>query len=212
MKETQRRLFKEYISYHQEHGRDYKEPLQMALVLGGEKPATTFKPPEELFSQYPDLSPQKLIKKWDLYYRPAPSDSALMVSSSPLWFDLLPTVDLDTEIGTRRYGLFFGYPFDAIDYFHRAKGAILPGRKYVSQDGFSAEDMAYSVFTFYRPEDSKTGYKRAIDTGKKRYSRLHELADEWDLQNLSEMTDQLHEDFTTRYSDCEFLTSFASDD
>ncbi len=150
MQEEQRQLFEQYISYHQEYGGDIGEPLQMALVLGGEKPATTFDPPTEMFSRYPDYSPQTLVKEWGLYYRRTSTDSALMVSPSSLWLDLLPTVELNTETGARRYGLFFGYPFDAIDYFHRAKGAILPGRKYVSQDGFSAEDSHLSGSICFR--------------------------------------------------------------
>ncbi len=210
MKEGQKGLFKEYLSYHREYGRDYQEPIQMALVLGGEKPATTFYPPEELFSDYPDLSPSTLAEKFELYYRRVPGDYALMVSPSSYWLDLLPTVSLDNETGARRHGLFFGYPFDAIDYFPRAKGALLPGRKYVSQDRFSAEEMAYSVFTFYRPKDSMEGYRRAIDAGIKRYHRLHELADEWDVQELSDFTDQLYDDFVMRYSNSEFIANFAS--
>ncbi len=201
MQEEQRQLFGQYISHHQEYGGDIGEPLQMALVLGGEKPATMFDPPEEMFSRYPDLSPSKLVKKWGLYYRRSSINSTLMVSPSYFWFDLLPAVELGTEIGARCRGLFFGYPFDAINHFLHAEGAILPGRKYIVQGEFSAEELAYSVFTFYRPEDSKTGYERAINIGKKRYNRLHELAHEWELSNLAEMTDRLYSDFTIRYSE-----------
>lgn len=201
MRAKQRRLFREYISFHQEYGGDIGEPLQMALVLGGEKPATTFDPPTEMFSQYPDYNPRTLVKEWGLYYRSTSTDPALMVSPSSLWFDLLPTVEMDTDRCARRFGLFFGYPFDDIKFFLRAEGAILPARKYVEQGSFSAKEVAYTVFTFYRPEDSKTGYERAISIGKRHYDQVHKLSRKWELPALVEIADRLHSDFTTRYSD-----------
>lgn len=201
MQEEQRRLFGQYISYHQEYGGDIGEPLQMALVLGGEKPATTFDPPTEMFSQYPNYSPRTLVKEWGLYCRRTSTDPALMVSPSSLWFDLLPTVEMDTNRCTRRFGLFFGYPFDDINFFLRAEGAILPAQKYVEQGVFSAEEVAYTVFAFYRPEDSETGYKRAISIGKRHYDQVHRLSRKWGLPGLVEIADRLHSDFTARYSD-----------
>lgn len=200
MRAKQRRLFREYISSHKEYGGTIGEPLQVALVLGGEKPATIFDPPVEMFSQHPDHSPRSLVNEWKLYYRRMPGFSGLMVSPSSFWFDLLPTVEMDTETGARRLGLFFGYPFDDINHFLQAEGSVLPAQKYVDQGLFSAEGVAYSVFAFYTPEDSKTGYKRAVTIGRRHYDCLHELAHEWNLPSLAEMTDRLHSDFTARYS------------
>ncbi|WP_330630721.1 hypothetical protein [Halocatena halophila] len=195
-----RNLFRHYISCHQEFGGDIGEPLQMALVMGGKKPATTFDPPEEMFSSFPDHSPSTLVEKWGLRYRRVKGDYALMVSPSTHWFDLLPTVGLNNDTGVRRHGLFFGYPFEDIEYFLQVEEAILPGKKYVSEGVFSAEEMAYCVFTFYRPEYSKEGYDRAIEIGKQHYESLHRLSDKWELTELAELTEQLHSDYIKRYT------------
>lgn len=207
MKETCPKLFDRYLRSHRKYGRGDGKPLQMALVLGGAKPATSFNPPSELFSEIPSVSihsPEQLAEEWDLSYRKRPDSSGLMVSPSSYWLDLLPTVKIDKDAYDRRLGLVYGYPLADINSFLETEGSAFTPLKYVHQGMFSADEVAYLPFTFYRPENSESGYKRAIEIGKKHYNRIHELSRTWDLPTLATMAEDWYRSSIETYSPDEY--------
>ncbi len=184
-------MFDRYLSSHRELGNGSAEPLQVALVLGGAKPASPFDPPAELFSQH-SLDRHALIKNWGLHYRSIPDLPGVIVSPSLHWLDLLPTVKTDADAYDRLLGLLFGYPLPDIDNYLQTNGSAYTPLKYVSHGTFSADEVAFLPFTFYRAEESEAGYERAIRIGKKHYDRIHELAREWELPTLATMADNLY--------------------
>lgn len=124
MKGTCPLMFDQYLSIHRKYGRGNAEPLQIALVLGGAKPATSFNPPLELFSETSQSlhSLQQLVEEWRLSHRKRPDRPGLTVSPSSYWLDLLPTVKIDEGTFHRRLGLVYGYPLLDINYFDATDG------------------------------------------------------------------------------------------
>lgn len=169
------------------------EPLRLALVLGDEKPATLFDPSSEMYSQ----RPRQLLDDLGLSYRRIKGDQYLVVASSSHWLDLLPTTTTgaDTEAYSRRLGCVFGYPKADVENFIQTPGSLKTLQEFSKREAFSAQEVAYIMISFYRPEESNEEYERAIAIGKQHHSRLCELSHEWELPELSTIADKNYDGF-----------------
>ncbi len=193
MMETQRRAFTRYLSDCQQTVDCPIEPLRLSLVLADEKPATLFDPSSDMHSQHP----RQLFDELNLSYRRIKDHQYLVVASSSHWLDFLPTTTTgaDTDAYSRRLGCVFGYPKADVENFIQTSGTLKTLQEFSNREAFSPQEVAYIIFSFYRPEESKEGYERAIAIGKRHYSRLCELANEWKLPELITIADKNYDGF-----------------
>lgn len=202
MTEAQHRALGQYFERHVESETCRRDPLLLALVLAGDKPAVDYSPskwefPEHPFAPHEGL--QELCDVFNLSYRRIGSGvgSDWIVAPSPGRLDLLPSTNRTDRNAAwhRRLGIIFGYPPEAIDYFIESTGGDRTHPEdLVVSERFPPEEIAYTRFVFYRHDDSIEGYERAIKMGKTVRRRISDLADEWELPALDTIAEDAYED------------------
>lgn len=185
---TQRRAFQGWLRVHKEH-ESFEDPLKMALVVSGDKPALYLQPAEWAFPgpQFSVTSDERfleLMEELGLTTHQMEGMNGWFVAPVHGRLDLLPsTVRAPTDAAWhRRLGTVLGYPSEAIEFFIDTSGAKrTQPRDLVDNGTFTPEEMAYTQFVFYIHNDSSDGYEQAIEDGKVTRARFTELAKQWDL-------------------------------
>lgn len=202
LSETQRQELGRYLSYYRDE--TVREPLRLALMIAGDKPATLVAPEPWITLRSPltfSNGSVELFNVFDLASREIRDVPAWFVARSSGRLDLLPTVrNGDCDAYHRRLGVIFGYPPREIDSYITHEGERTRPDDFVEAGVFTPEEMAYAEFVFYMSDDSEEGYTRAIAAGKRTYERLTELADYWHLPDLQTIADSLYEYQVEKYS------------
>ncbi|UPM42304.1 hypothetical protein [Halocatena salina] len=200
--ERQRCELGRYFERHAENDACYRDPLLLALVVAGDKPAAEISATEFAFPEHPWTPHRGLIALCELFelsYRRigqgtgndwfiAPTDGRL---------DLLPSSEKAdrNRAWHRRLGVVLGYPPEAIDFFIDTDGTERTRPRDLLKRGvFSPEELAYTRFVFYIHDDSINGYERAIETGRAVRARFTELAEMWHLPALAAIADDVFEE------------------
>ncbi len=192
----QRWVFEQYLIARYDSRASGHEPLWLALMLGGAKPAasiTKFVDPLDPENDTPPSSAfpiEVVAQTFDLPYRWW-SEHELFVTTTPWRFDLLPATDNRTASTAyhRRLGCFFGYPQADIEYFLSTSSPYLQPGELVAEGLIQAKELAYVTFVPRRHDDSVDGYERAITIGKKNRQLIADCAARWDLPALDAYAD-----------------------
>ncbi len=169
---------------------DFTDPLMVALVLSGDKPAASIDPSTDHFPDHrwtPHTGLKELCDTMNIVAYKRRDLGWWFVAPVYGRLDLLPSSNRTerSDEWMRRLGVIFGYPSSAIDYFLGAKGEWTEPRERVANGQFSSDEMVDAGFVVYRHDDSVEGYERAIETGRRIRDRLEGLAEEWDVPELA---------------------------
>ncbi len=204
---TQRQALREWLRVHEDH-ESREDPLKMALVIAGDKPAMYLQPSEWA---YPgtrfgfDTNEQfrELIDALELVAHQIEGMNGWFVAPAHGRLDLLPsTVRAPTDTAWhRRLGVVLGYPPEAIEFFIDTTGAKrTQPRELVERGVLSPDELAYTQFVFYIHDDSSDGYERAIETGRAVRARFTELAEKWELPILETIAEEQYQLAVAVYS------------
>lgn len=196
MTANQRWVFEQYLIARYDSRASSHEPLWLALVLAGAKPAasiTKFVNPLDPENDTPPSSAfpiEAIAQTFDLPYRWW-SEHELFVTTTPWRFDLLPATDNRTASPSyhRRFGCFFGYPRGDIEYFLSTGSPYVRPGELVAEGLLPPEELAYTTFVPRRHDDSIAGYERAIEIGKTNRETIADCAARWDLLALDAYAD-----------------------
>lgn len=200
LSEPQRQALGRYIERHVEHDAWHREPLMLALVVAGDKPAALIDPASFAFPDHPWSTHTGLLELCDvleLSYRHVTDISGWFVAPAEGRLDLLPSTGRapTNDAWHRRFGVVLGYPPDAIDFFIETSGdERTRPRDLVDRGVFSPDELAFTQFIFYIHDDSIDGYEQAITEGKIVRERFEELAAAWGLPDLKKIAAGVHEE------------------
>lgn len=202
----QRNVFGRYLAAHQRAATASLNPLWLALVLAGDRPAAMMGPHREAFP-YRDRSLAQcflsLLDLFELQYQSVPQRHQWCLSPTPARFGLLPP---QWEPATAEYhlrlGLFLGYPPAAIASRLRLTEPRPHPRLLVAQGDFEASELAYTLFLpyVYITPNVYEGYAHEIAAGKAYCQRITDLADQWQLPVLEALADAIHREYTTQWT------------
>lgn len=193
--DDQRQALRSYFGNCVENGRSHRShPLDFTLMLIGDKPACTMHPSEEEFPAdpyHPASGLQRLCDRLDLAVQKPREVNWWFVAPTYGRLDLLPSGNRcdRNEAWHKRLGVVLGYPPSAVEAFTEAFNAQEPPKdseELVAEGHFTAEEIANAGFVSYRHEDSIERYEQAIEEGKRIRDRLEQLANEWNVPELSE--------------------------
>ncbi len=189
--DEQREILSIFIQKRKEDRLNSKEPLWFALVLAGVRPATeitVFGPPER---DDKELTPEDVAESFGLSYRWTENVS-IDVARNEWRFELLPSNTTFTEAHHKRFGTFYGYSKEDIDYFiHGLENDTTPG-DIVADGAFDVEEVAYTTFLPQGHEASIDGYEKAIELGKEYRATISKCAELWELPELSAYADIIY--------------------
>lgn len=194
-----RNVFKKFLTIRREDWLNIHEPVWLALLLIGERPACKISPVEtHPDMDLPELSVEEIVSVFDLYGCEWRNEQWVVAQTSSR-MDMLPSESNSDEYH-RRLGHFFGYPEDDIDAFLRADS---PGKQWdntVRTVDVSIEELAYTTFVPQKPAPSVEGCERAIRSGKENRKTISEYSEKWDLKALNAYSDWLYYDILTKLS------------
>lgn len=203
MNDSQRIAFGRYLTTHH-RAEDIKwEPLRLALVIAGERPAAalTVAPWEFPYrNRSPDRCLCRLLALFDIAYRRVWADQWFIAADPDRLALIPPERTTENDAYHRRLGQFFGYPQDAVEAFLPIQTRSPYPRDLVADGSVTATQIAYTRFVPYVLDDSCGGYDRAITAGKAIYERLCELAHEWELAVLATLAETAYADAVAVYS------------
>lgn len=225
MTETQHQKLSQYIAVRQESGVALREPIWLALVIAGDKPAcyadcglgssTTI-----MDGWACDLSEQAVPAEMEIEVVPLNQMSPTITVAGVLdafglayqelggtgWYvartswrlGLLPTVrNGSTAAYHRRLGCFFGYTRSDIDYFIATEPPRTQPADLVADGSFDPEEIAYATFIPEIHQKSINRFERAIETGKTIHSRITSLARQWNIPELETLAETVYEEAVT---------------
>lgn len=203
MNDIQRIAFGRYLASHRRAEEIVWEPLRLALVVTGERPAAALcVAPWEFPYRHrsPDQCLCSLFDLFDIAYRQVWAEQ-WFIAADPDRLSLIPSErTTESDEYHRRLGQFFGYPPDTIEAFLPMERRSSYPRDLVVNGVVTATEIAYTRFVPYVVDDSCGGYEREITAGKEIYERLQEIAHKWGLPVLATLADTAYKDAVTVYS------------
>lgn len=201
---TQHRLLTDYIERHKDAETYSMNPIHLARVLAGDRPAAALTPLPEIDvpDEYDDVDEYvpTMVDEMGLFHRTVGDFFDVYVSQSYSRLDLLPTVKVINSAFHKRLGVVLGYPSDAIERFIKDSVSVT-WMDLIRADIFTPETVAFTVFVpFSLYEQSMKTYNEAIDCGKKIKQRIHEYANAWEMKELHEYVDAVYDDAVNSYS------------
>ncbi len=223
----QRQALRQYITERQESEMGLREPVWLALVINGEKPACYANqglgssplitdgwtdelagqavPPEmeidvvPLEETTPDITVADVLDAFGLSYRGL-GGAGWYVARTAWRLELLPTVrNGATAAYHRRLGAFFGYARADINYFITSEPPRPQPAALVAEGHYTPEEIAYTTFVpeIFEPEPERVA--RATRTGRTIRDRMAQLARQWELPALEDLAATVYEEAV---SDC----------
>lgn len=203
MNDIQRIAFGRYLATHRRAEAIAWEPLRLALVIAGERPAAALSVAAWEFP-YRHRSPDQclcgLLDLLDIAYRQVWAEQWFIAAEPDRLALIPPERTTESDVYHRRLGRFFGYPPDAIEAFLPMEMRSSYPRDRVVDGLVTATEIAYTRFVPYVVDDSCGGYEREITAGKEIYERLWELAHDWELPILATLAETVYEDAVAVYS------------
>lgn len=201
---TQRCLFRDYIIRHKDAETYSKNPINLARVLIGDRPAAALTPllKIDVPNEYDDADEYvpAMVSEMGLQYRTLVDHFDVYISSSSKRLDLLPTVKVMNDAFHRRLGVVLGYPPDAVERFIKTSISVT-WLDLIRADIFTPKTVAYTVFVPFSIYDkSLPKYNEAINHGKQIKQRIHECAHEWEMTELDEYAEILYADAIDSYA------------
>lgn len=201
--DTQHRLLTDYIQRHNDAGTYSMNPIHLARVLAGDRPAGALTPLHDIDvpDEYDDVDEYvpELAEQMGLYHRTIGEYFDVYVSFSSRRLDLLPTVKVMNDAFHKRLGVVLGYPPSAVDRFLEESVSVT-WMDMVRAEIFDPEDVAFTVFVPYAYHGSLSKYRELIDVGKDIKQRMHHRARMWDMDNLNEYVDDVYDDAIASYA------------
>ncbi len=201
LSQRQRKVFTQFIDNRVEKEAYLQEPIWLAFVITGKKPAM------EIYSLEREdatvtLTAEDIAETFDLAYQ-RETEFLLNLARHSWRLELLPkkTMGMSAEAYHRRRGCFFGYPEDELEYFLStdARSDTEP-EDLVAEGIFQPEEVAYTKFIPYRHNDSIGGYKHAIESGKRVRTTIMEIASTWNFDYLNEYTNWFYNKTVTEHT------------
>lgn len=203
MTEQQRKVFEKFIDTRYKTQLNVREPIWLALLLAGQKPATeitTLSLPNYLDGDQSPITDEEVAEvfglvahRWDKH--------DLFVSRTHWWIGILPSQQADLDAYHRRLGCFFGFPEEDIKYFLSSDNHNQTMPEELVADGvFQPGEMAFERFIPQGKDDSIEGYERAIKAGKNNRKIIETYANKWGLQKLDDYAERLYQDTIEDYS------------
>lgn len=195
----------EYTQRHQQAPDKLSpNPYVIARVLTGDRPAAYINPatgvtPDSYSGKDEYLT--EVFGRLGLVARKIDGDNGWNVARTAWRLDLLPTTNSLSDAYHRRLGVVYGYPEDAIEYFINNPDVTVTYCDLARSGIFSAEDIAYaSIFVPYTHEKSIPMCERLIERGKMIRKRISELSDTWNIPELDQHAEDVHQDVASVYS------------
>ncbi len=195
----QRKIFKKFLTIRREDWLNIHEPIWLALLLIGKRPACKISPVESHPDMnLPELSVEEIVSAFGLHGCEWKNEQWVVARTS-VRMDMLPAESNSDEYH-RQLGYFFGYSEADIDAFLSADS---PGKMWddtIREVDVPAEELAYTTFVPQKPAPSIEGCERAMRLGKENRKVISEFSEKWRLKALNAYSDWLYYDLLTKYS------------
>jgi hypothetical protein len=206
LSDLQRSVFGRYLAAHQRAATISLNPLWLALVIAGDRPAAMITPHPKAFpyrNQSLEQCFHSFLDLFDLQSQAIPQSDQWCLTPTAARFEILPTQwDPSTAEYHLRLGLFLGYPPAAIVSRLCLSEPRPHPRSLVAQGHFEASELAYTLFLpyVYITPDVDKGYAYEIAAGKAYRQRITAIAEQWQLPVLDALADAIHHEYTTQWT------------